>query len=384
MKILSFKLHKIIFLFVILFTSNLFAYNEFMVNQYNQYFQEDPEIASDSAGNFVVVWTNEEDSTGNYVDVYARRFDKYGNPLTNEFIVNFYTNSAQGAPSIAMDPVGNFIVSWYTVTWSDGSSYNIIARRFDKDCNPLGSDFLVNTYTDGYQAFPSAAMDDAGNFVIAWQGDDESFYARRFDNNGNPLGSEFQVNTTSDPGSYSMAPSVAMDSNGDFVITWSILGDIYAQLFDYNGDKVGNEFKVNIYQTYSQLNPSAEMDSEGNFVITWQSYREFTSGEDVVARMYDKNGNPLSGDLQVSLNGGVYPSIAMDNGGNFIITYCHSLYIYAQKFLSDGTKYGGEFKVTTNTGYLYDDYPDIAMNGFDDYTVTWERDYQPDYIRPPT
>ena len=32
-----------------------------------------------------------------------------------------------------------------------------------------GSEFQVNTYTNSDQNFPVAAMDSAGDFVIAWQ-----------------------------------------------------------------------------------------------------------------------------------------------------------------------------------------------------------------------
>src|SRR5438270_2057848 len=36
---------------------------------------------------------------------------------------------------------------------------------------PLGSEFQVNTYTTNDQSFPSVAMNQAGDFAVAWSGD---------------------------------------------------------------------------------------------------------------------------------------------------------------------------------------------------------------------
>jgi|GEM_PF-6759001 len=80
----------------------------------------------------------------------------------------------------------------------------------------------VNTHLGGDQTVPSVAMDANGDYVVTWQSyrQDGSFngiYARRYDATGHPLSDEFQVNTytTSDQG----YPSIPMDSAGDFVIT---------------------------------------------------------------------------------------------------------------------------------------------------------------------
>ncbi|MBU1627221.1 hypothetical protein KKB18_07625, partial [bacterium] len=53
-------------------------------------------------------------------------------------------------------------------------------------------EFLVNTTTDGTQMYSDVAMDGLGNFVITWYGG--NILAQRFNNQGNRLGSEFQIN----------------------------------------------------------------------------------------------------------------------------------------------------------------------------------------------
>ena len=70
-----------------------------------------------------------------------------------------------------------------------------------------------------------------------------------------PVGSEFRVNTYTNRSQYD--PSVAMDSDGDFVVSWQSYGqngyygyiDIYAQRYDNSGVAQGAEFRVNTYTT---------------------------------------------------------------------------------------------------------------------------------------
>ena len=65
---------------------------------------------------------------------------------------------------------------------------------------PDGPEFQVNTYTTGVQAAPSVAVDTSGNFVVVWQssgpdGSSDGVFGQRFNNTGTPQGTEFQVNT---------------------------------------------------------------------------------------------------------------------------------------------------------------------------------------------
>ena len=45
-------------------------------------------------------------------NVYAQRYNSAGLPLGGEFRVNTYTSSDQEAPSVAMDQGGEFVVAW--------------------------------------------------------------------------------------------------------------------------------------------------------------------------------------------------------------------------------------------------------------------------------
>jgi uncharacterized protein (DUF2147 family) len=325
---------------------------EFKVNTYITNNQLNPSVAMDSAGDFVIAWQS-YGQDGSFYGIYAQRYNADGSkPSTNggEFQVNTTVNSRQINPAVAVsDASGNFVIAWQSAGGQDGSGYGIYAQRYNAAGATQGAEFKVNTYTTNSQTNPSVAMDSAGNFVITWQSDQDSgsgtnggngIYAQRYNADGSkPLtnGVEFKVNTyTTD---IQGSPTAAMDSAGDFVIAWQSAGGqdgsgygIYAQRYNAAGATQGAEFKVNTYTTNAQINPSVAMDSAANFVITWQSDQDSGSGT---------------------------------NGGNGI---------YAQRYNADGSKpstNGVEFKVNTYTTDIQGS-PTAAMDSAGDFVIIWK------------
>src|SRR5262245_57033545 len=178
-------------------------------------------------------------------------------PVGPEFQVNTYTTSEQGAPSVALDATGNFVVVWSSYG-QDGSRGGIFGQRYDSGGNALGSEFQVNTHTIYNQYIPSVASDSTGNFVVVWSSIYEGIFGQRYDNDGNPLGGEFRVNayTTGGLGS----PSVSSDASGNFVVVWSGQDEsyvgVFGQRYDNKENAIGGEFQVNTYTTGLQRGPS--------------------------------------------------------------------------------------------------------------------------------
>ena len=105
--------------------------------------------------------------------VFGQRYGSDGNPLGGEFRVNTYTTGSQHESSVASDAAGNFVVVWQDGIvfgdGQDGSSYGIFGQRYDNSGNRLGTEFQVNTHTTGTQLRPSVASDATGNFVVVWE-----------------------------------------------------------------------------------------------------------------------------------------------------------------------------------------------------------------------
>ena len=268
--------------------------SEFRVNATTTGNQSGPAVAYGPNGDFVVVWES-LGQDGSYWGLFGRRFDSSGGAVGTEFPVNTHTTSSQRRPVVAVAPDGTFVVVWQSFG-QDGSSYGVFARRFDTAGSPTGPEFRVNAVTTGYQEDPDVAMDGQGNFVVVWQDwprDDGSFsvMGQRFDAAANPLGGEFLANTFTT--GHQLRPTVAREPSGDFVVAWASAPSqdgssygVFAQRFDASGVRVGNEFQVNTHTPSRQSMPDVASLGEGRFVVAWESYYQDGSGAGVFAQRY--------------------------------------------------------------------------------------------------
>ncbi len=252
-----------------------FEGSNFQVNPSAAGFVQSPAVAIDDSGTFALVWIDPTQNSSNS-KVMARVFAADGTPQTNQFQVN--TALEADAPTVAMDGVGDFVVAWH----SNGPNPNGLGAgsgvysRYFVDNAPVGDQVQLNTYTAGGQFFPSAAMDDAGNFVVTWQSDgqDGSGLGVEAYLSYNGLKGTFQVNQFTIGDQY--LPQAAMDPQGDFVITWTSIGQngsgagVYARSFGPGGQNASNEFPVNQFLGGNQDTSSVAMNSQGDFIVTWE------------------------------------------------------------------------------------------------------------------
>jgi hypothetical protein len=199
---------------------------EFQVNTFTTSSQWFPAVASDASGNFVVVWQSYYHG-GAYADVWGQRYDSDGQPVGGEFHVNTSTNHSEHAPSVASDAAGNFVVVWP----SDdpyGANFGIFGQRYDSAGVPLGDEFRVHTTPPNQQGRSAAvASDSDGNFLVVWEtfdldGSGGGVFGRRFDSAGVPHSEQFQINEfTAD---HQLVASVAATGPNEFIAVWQSAG----------------------------------------------------------------------------------------------------------------------------------------------------------------
>ncbi|MBI3466515.1 MAG: hypothetical protein HY000_26165 [Planctomycetes bacterium] len=227
-------------------------------------------------------------------------------PRGSEFQVNTYTTNGQFSASAAMESNGDFVIAWES-NGQDSGTNGIYAQGFGMAPEPAGNEFRGNTHTTSYQSLPIVATNSDGDFVIVWSSSDDQdgsgygVYAQRYNSSGTAQGSEFLVNTYTT--SNQLSTCVAMDADSDFVIVWRSLQDgdnygVYAQRFNASGTAQGSEFRVNTTTTGLQSDASVAMDADGDFVVTWSSYQD-GSGASVMAQRFGAGGTPR-GELQVT------------------------------------------------------------------------------------
>jgi hypothetical protein len=235
--------------------------------------------------------------------------------VVHDFLVN--TDSAEGiaqyGPDIAFDSSGNFVIV-YSDRGVDHDFRQIYFQRFDSQASRLGGLNLVSDSTIQYNNAPKIAMYPSGSFVICWSSYmyQKDIQMRRYDQLGNPLGPPQQVDVdrpyqVGDKVVEDVSPYITMDKNGNFVVVWkgvdSTGQDIWAQQFDSEGNRIGNNFLVSDFDSsdynfceFEVYYPRAAFNSEGYLFIVWYGCIKCGGRSPGVsgARIYNPAGEPIT------------------------------------------------------------------------------------------
>lgn len=356
---------------------------EFRVNTYTTYNQTYSAAASDGAGGFVVVW-NSEGQDGPHLSVFGRRFDAADTPASDEFPVSTSTSVPQVTRSVASNPEGGFVVVWEAL--GEGLAVDfVVGQAFDSYGAPLGSQFEVDSYAGGSFFRPRVAAIGPGSFVVTWHALGSSgndVFARLYDGSGNPIGSRFLVNTyTEADEDY---PAVAPDGEGGFVVVWEghrgAAGlSVFGQRFDASGSPVGVEFPLGSSTSEPQGRPEIVRESSGGFFVVWESEGVAAPALGLVGRRFDDSANPLSSEFQVNTHTTglqARPVAAAATDGVVVVWHSENQDgsgdgVYAQRFDREGNRVGSEFRVnafTTSSQF----FPGVASDPSGDFLVTWD------------
>lgn len=358
---------------------------EFQVNSHTTNGQVRPAVATNAAGDFVVVWDSYAQD-GSARGVFGQLFDAAGLPIAAEFAINSHTTDAQSSPSVARSDAGSFLVVWQS-TEQDGSDAGIYGQLYDDAGLPQGGEFLINTHTTLAQRRSSVAADGAGNFVVVWDSygqdspTDEGVFGQRFDPTGLMLGVEFQINshTTDDQ----FDPAVGVDSAGNFMVAWTSYTQdgsgrgVFGQLFDSAGNPQGSELQVNSHTSNSQFDPAVGVDSDGNFIVVWSSKSQDGDGTGIFGQRYDPLGVPIDGEFQVNRHtplDQLNPKVSTDDNGHFVVAWDSydqdgsNTGVFGRRFNPPGV----EFQVNSHTtGYQYGASIAVAKTS-GEFVIIWQ------------
>ena len=291
-------------------------------------------------------------------------------PTKADFQVSEGTTGYQFNYGVSIDRAGRFVVTWT----DDGSSssYDCFGRLYDATGAAEGGEFLIDP-SDAHQSYGYVAKDQSGRFIVAWQEGETSVRARRFHADGTPVGASFPVNTGTLP---VFDPRVASDPSGNFVVAWTREGadptftDVVARLFDSSNAPVADEFVVNAHTTDVQEALGVASSGTG-FVVVWEGYG--AAGRGILARRYDANGSPLTGDLAIS--DGSVAEVAMSGSGSFVVTWIGQVLsgtgVFARRYDAVGAPLGDEFVVNTTYTSGIQAYSNVASDDAGNFIVSW-------------
>lgn len=208
--------------------------SDFHVNTYRKDDQANAALAlARDTGAFVVAWQSRiQDGSG--WGIYGQLFGADGRKQGGEILVPTVTEGNQDLPVVAMNPKGDFIIAWRGVDPRDPTRTAIFAQRFATDGRRLGGEFRVSEATDGYEDGLQVAMDPQGNFMVTWDHWPIGLaYGRLYRANGTPVRDPIQMTFIIGQ----LLPQVGFADNGTFGAAWTdalpldYLEDVYVQRY---------------------------------------------------------------------------------------------------------------------------------------------------------
>jgi hypothetical protein len=199
---------------------------------------------------------------------------------------------------------------------------------------PGGPELPLNANTAGDQTVASVAVEASGGYIAVWRSGPSVVAARRLDVEGRPIGTDFGVNLVLPPNTGE--PGVAAHPAGGFVVIWTGLDadgyGIVARRYDANAQPVGGEIAVNAGVAGQQTFPRIAARAQGYVAA-------FTSGTNVVVRLFGPDMSPQSGDIVVGT--GSYPDVAgLPNGFAVAFTTGVGAEVRVQRFDAAGAPAG--------------------------------------------
>jgi Ca2+-binding RTX toxin-like protein len=312
----------------------------------------DPNVTGLSDGSFVVIWQNSGGvEGGDYFEVVGQKYDPSGNKVGEPFHVNSYVDSTQNFASATPLDNGGFVVTWWSYG-QDGSHGGIYAQTYDAVGVKVGSEFRVNSHADDQQSSPRITSLEDGGFVITWSSDNQDgdgggVYAQRYDSDGQTVGTEFLVNTTTE--GEQRSGSITGLKDGGYLLSWSVKGQdaAFAQRYDAQGQPVGAERQIFDSKYYEIIS----LESGGYVVSGMGEYNgKYTLG----GQVYDALDNPVGEPFGVEPSLGkseTYSWITELSDGSFIVAGQNYLpdytgrNIFAQRFNQLGQQVGSVFNL---------------------------------------
>jgi Ca2+-binding RTX toxin-like protein len=227
--------------------------------------QEGPSVAEIADGSrYVITWV---DHNGGHNYRY-RVFEANGTAVTASLQVNNSpgVGGAGDDPAVVIGLAnGGFVIAWYefSIALQDRQGVSIHAQIYDSAGGQTGDEFVVNSTFKHHQAFPDLVALPDGGFVAVWSDSalgvnsaDYNITGQRFDAFGARVGTQFTVNTTTDGANGEFYPHISALADGRLVVIWRGPNEVRTQIIDardglvtgtedadtlYGHDSVGDE-----------------------------------------------------------------------------------------------------------------------------------------------
>lgn len=252
----------------------------------------------------LVTWESDDrnDSTSLADGVFARIVNADGSAHTGIVRVNAGTDASALRPAVARSTEGRYLVTWEGCC-EDGSDKSVSARLLNASASPLGAPFRINTSTVGPQRRPAVSASTSGDFLVVWQGrgatnQEAHIFAQVVSRTGGLIGSEKRVSSGEQGGNAQIAPAVAVDGTGGYLVTWldwaiNFPIGVFGARLDAAANASG-ESRLSEHQVGAQHEHHLATNGRGNVVAVYESFLADEIG--IAGRRLASGGNrPESG-----------------------------------------------------------------------------------------
>jgi hypothetical protein len=389
----------------------------------------EPRIATDSAGNWLAVWTSQDTAGGTIAedrDLLIARSADAGVTWTAPVVLNSNAGVDAGEDEraeVATDGMGNWVAVWSSTDTLGGTigtdSDILVAQSSDAGATwtspvALNSNAGADISADHY---PAVATDGAGNWLTVWGSTDDL---------GDTIGTDWDIlvsrstdagatwspaaalnaNAGSDSG-HDRSPVIATDAAGNWVVLWESddsLGDTVETdddiLVAISSD-VGATWSgpASVYSgatsdSAGDLDPRIVTDGNGSWRAVWTSSFDLDDliGADadiLTAESTDAGASwaipqPLNANAAADKGPDQYPALATDGADNWVAlwssrsdlagTIGHDRDILAASSFDGGQSWTFPIALNGNAAVDAQDdlYPDLATDGAGTWVAVWQ------------
>ena len=289
-----------------------------------------PQIAIDASGNGWAVWSQKDGGISS--NIWLNRYTAGSGWGEAELIGNSNTGRAF-SPQIALDALGNALVVWVQSDGTGSSGYHIWARRYTN--NQWGTAVAIENV--GFVGNPRIAMDASGNAIAVWTRNDGAAYniwANRY-MVGNGWGTAAPIDSGNDGGVSD--PSIAINAAGNAVVAWRRANSALDQFDNWAsyytvGSGWGSATLIEASNDIAYP-PEVVIDSLGNALVVW--YQRSDAGNNSIWSSRYTADNGWSAAIPIA-DKGLNPKIAMDGSGNVLMVYQAQGGFWTNRYMADG------------------------------------------------
>ncbi|NVM31801.1 MAG: right-handed parallel beta-helix repeat-containing protein, partial [Candidatus Helarchaeota archaeon] len=304
---------------------------------------------------------------------------------TIPFILSTDSKNSSSSPTMAMDAEGNLFVVWADAStlYGSGGDVDIFCRIWNASTRTWGGVMVVSTESTSDSTAPTVAIDALGNFYVAWadasdwngSGTDGDIFYKIY-NVTTEAWSQMVVATT-ESGSLSSEPGIAVDDSGNIHIVWSEFNgtqtNIYATFWNTTSSSWIGNATVSSEIVGDSQNPQIGVDANYNVHIVWDAASSSLSSgadDDIFYRMANISGQYWSGIELVStqsLLDSNYPTMTVEGDGTVHVAW-HDLTPYAGSGGDHDIFYKNR-DIVTGFWLGFDNSTDVVSSGSDGSSI---------------